>query len=129
MIIGSAAAMFRWAVFPLIAPAGLGVAGFLAVQSLHAFSFALSFLGMLEVIALTIPEERGGTAQGLSTFFIGTSLAIATMASGALYSATGIQWFLRKRVFLRCLRGLGLAIVPLSWATEKISPVRGVGGQ
>ncbi|PSH66075.1 MFS transporter [Phyllobacterium sophorae] len=93
LMIGSAVAMFRWTVFPLIAPAGLGVAGFLVVQSLHAFSFALSFLGMQKMIALTIPEERGGTAQGLSTFFIGTSLAIVTMASGPLYSATGIYGF------------------------------------
>jgi PPP family 3-phenylpropionic acid transporter len=111
LIIGSAAAMFRWAVFPLIAPAGLGVAGFLAVQSLHAFSFALSFLGMQKMIALTIPEERGGTAQGLSTFFIGTSLAIATMASGPLYSATGINGFYVMVFLAAC--GLGLAIVSL----------------
>ena len=111
LIIGSAAAMFRWAVFPLIAPAGLGVAGFLVVQSLHAFSFALSFLGMQKMIALTIPEERGGTAQGLSTFFIGTSLAIATMASGPLYSATGIYGFYAM-VALAAF-GLGLAIVSL----------------
>ncbi|MDR6632774.1 PPP family 3-phenylpropionic acid transporter [Phyllobacterium sp. 1468] len=111
LIIGSAAAMFRWAVFPLIAPAGLGVAGFLAVQSLHAFSFALSFLGMQKMIALTIPEERGGTAQGLSTFFIGTSLAIATMASGPLYSASGIYGFYVMVVLAAC--GLALAIVAL----------------
>lgn len=111
LIIGSAVAMFRWAVFPLIAPAGLGVAGFLAVQSLHAFSFALSFLGMQKMIALTIPEERGGTAQGLSTFFIGTSLAIATMASGPLYSATGIHGFYVMVLLAAC--GLGLAIVAL----------------
>ena len=77
-MIGSADAMFRWMAFPLIVPTGLGVAGFLLIQSLHAFSFALSFLGMQKMIALTIPEERGGTAQGLSTFFIGTSLAIVT---------------------------------------------------
>jgi PPP family 3-phenylpropionic acid transporter len=111
LIIGSAVAMFRWAVFPLIAPAGLGVAGFLVVQSLHAFSFALSFLGMQKMIALTIPEERGGTAQGLSTFFIGTSLAIATMASGPLYSVTGIYGFFG--MVLLAASGLGLATVSL----------------
>lgn len=111
LIIGSAAAMFRWAVFPLIAPAGLGVGGFLVVQSLHSFSFALSFLGMQKMIALTIPEERGGTAQGLSTFFIGTSLAIATMASGPLYSATGIYGFYAMVALAAC--GLSLAVVSL----------------
>jgi PPP family 3-phenylpropionic acid transporter len=111
LIIGSAVAMFRWAVFPLIEPAGLGVAGFLVAQSLHAFSFALSFLGMQKMIALTIPEERGGTAQGLSTFFIGTSLAIATMASGPLYSVTGIYGFFVMVLLAAC--GLGLATVSL----------------
>ncbi|MBA8878473.1 MFS transporter [Phyllobacterium myrsinacearum] len=93
LMIGSAVAIFRWTVFPLIIPAGFGVAGFFVVQSLHSFSFALSFLGMQKMIAMTIPEERGGTAQGISTFFIGTSLAIVTMVSGPLYSATGIYGF------------------------------------
>ncbi|MEI4480539.1 MULTISPECIES: MFS transporter [unclassified Phyllobacterium] len=111
LMIGSAVAMFRWAAFPLIEPAGLGVAGFLVVQCLHCFSFALSFLGMQKMIVLTIPEERGGTAQGLSTFFIGTSLAIATMASGPLYSATGIYGFYAM-VALAAI-GLSLAIVSL----------------
>jgi PPP family 3-phenylpropionic acid transporter len=119
LIIGSAAAMFRWAVFPLIAPAGLGVAGFLAVQSLHAFSFALSFLGMQKMIALTIPEERGGTAHGLSTFFIGTSLAVATMASGPLYSATGIYGFYAMVALAAC--GLGLAIVSLRLEQREVN--------
>ncbi|MGH6860120.1 MAG: MFS transporter [Phyllobacterium sp.] len=106
LMIGSGIAMLRWGVFPLIEPAGLGIAGFLVVQCLHCFSFALSFLGMQKMIVLTIPEERGGTAQGLSTFFIGTSLAIATMASGPLYAATGINGFYA----MVALAGIGLAL-------------------
>ncbi len=119
LMIGSAAAMFRWAVFPLVAPAGLGIAGFLVIQSLHAFSFALSFLGMQKMIALTIPEERGGTAQGLSTFFIGTALAIVTMASGPLYSATGIYGFYVMVALAAC--GLALANVSLNLEQREVS--------
>ena len=115
LMIGSTAAMFRWSVFPLIAPSGLGVAGFLFVQSLHAFSFALSFLGMQKMIALTIPEERGGTAQGLSTFFIGTSLAITTMMSGPLYAATGIYGF----YVMVTLAALGLVLTAVALRLEQ----------
>lgn len=111
LMVGSAFAMFRWAAFPLVAPSGLGVAGFFLIQSLHAFSFALSFLGMQKMIALTIPEERGGTAQGLSTFFIGTSLAIATMVSGPLYARTEIYGFYVMVALAAC--GLMLAGVSL----------------
>lgn len=111
LMMGSVAAMFRWAVFLLIEPFGLGVGGFLVVQCLHCLSFALSFLGLQKMIALTIPEERGGTAQGLSTFVVGISLAVATMASGPLYAATGIYGFY-VMVVLAAL-GLGLAMVSL----------------
>lgn len=115
LMIGSAVAIFRWTVFPLIVPAGLGVAGFFVVQSLHAFSFALSFLGMQKMIAMTIPEEKGGTAQGISTFFIGTSLAIITMVSGPLYSATGIYGFYA----MVALAAVGLVLANVSLRLEQ----------
>ncbi|WP_288192497.1 MFS transporter [uncultured Phyllobacterium sp.] len=115
LMIGSAVAIFRWTVFPLIVPAGLGVAGFFVVQSLHAFSFALSFLGMQKMIAMTIPEEKGGTAQGISTFFIGTSLAIVTMVSGPLYSATGIYGFYA----MVALAAVGLVLANVSLRLEQ----------
>jgi PPP family 3-phenylpropionic acid transporter len=115
LMIGSAVAIFRWTVFPLIVPAGLGVAGFFVVQSLHSFSFALSFLGMQKMIAMTIPEERGGTAQGISTFFIGTSLAIITMVSGPLYSATGIYGFYA----MVALAAVGLLLANVSLKLEQ----------
>ncbi|SDN92502.1 MFS transporter [Phyllobacterium sp. OV277] len=115
LMIGSAVAIFRWTVFPLIVPAGLGVIGFFVVQSLHSFSFALSFLGMQKMIAMTIPEEKGGTAQGISTFFIGTSLAIVTMVSGPLYSATGIYGFYAMVV----LAAVGLVLANVSLKLEQ----------
>ncbi|MBZ3692726.1 MFS transporter [Phyllobacterium calauticae] len=115
LMIGSAVAIFRWTIFPLIVPAGLGVAGFFVVQSLHAFSFALSFLGMQKMIAMTIPEEKGGTAQGISTFFIGTSLAIVTMVSGPLYSATGIYGFYA----MVALAAVGLVLANVSLRLEQ----------
>jgi PPP family 3-phenylpropionic acid transporter len=85
------------------------------VQSLHSFSFALSFLGMQKMIAMTIPEERGGTAQGISTFFIGTSLAIITMVSGPLYSATGIYGFYA----MVALAAVGLLLANVSLKLEQ----------
>ena len=115
LMIGSAVAMFRWTLFPLVEPLGLGLGGFLFSQCLHCFSFALSFLGMQKMIALTIPEERGGTAQGLSTFFVGTSLAAATIASGPLYSATGINGF----YVMVALAAIGLVLALASLKLER----------
>lgn len=89
LVIGAAVTIVRWIAFPLVIPLGLGFWGFVAEQTLHAFSFALTFLGLQKMIAERVPEEIGGTAQGLATLVLGLALAIATFLSGPLYAAIG----------------------------------------
>ncbi len=78
-------AILRWLVFPLVWPSGLGVPGFVAVQSLHAFSTGMMLIAVQKLIAETVLEERTGAAQGIAFFANGVSMALFTLASGPLY--------------------------------------------
>ncbi|MEI5679399.1 MULTISPECIES: MFS transporter [unclassified Mesorhizobium] len=93
LLLAGLAAIIRWLAFPLIWPMGLGVGGFFAVQSLHAFSTALILIGVQKLIAETVVEERTGAAQGIAFFANGLSMATVTLVSGPLYGRFGIGGF------------------------------------
>ncbi len=93
LAIAGAGAVLRWAVYPLIAPSGVGVAGFFAVQGLHAFSTGMLLIGVQKMIGETVPEERTGAAQGVAFFAIGFSMAVVTLASGPIYQRLGVAGF------------------------------------
>jgi PPP family 3-phenylpropionic acid transporter len=93
MSAAGAAAVLRWVLYPLIEPAGLGVPGFFAVQSLHALSTGLLLIGLQKMIGETIPEERTGAAQGVAFFSVGFAMAAVTLASGPLYERLGTGGF------------------------------------
>ncbi len=104
------AAMLRWVVYPIIWPAGLGVAGFFAVQSLHSFSTALMLIGVQKLIVETVPEDRTGAAQGIAFFANGISMAAITLLSGPLYAAFGVNGFFP----MVAIAAIGLALVGLA---------------
>ena len=93
LAIGTAVGLFRWVLFPLVWPLGLGVPGFYLAQGLHAFSFSLAFLGGQKMFSQTVPEERMGAAQGAAFFLVMGTLALFTLASGPLYGAYGVNGF------------------------------------
>ncbi|MDQ6437948.1 MFS transporter [Mesorhizobium sp. LHD-90] len=93
LALAGAGAVLRWLAFPLIWPSGIGVAGFFAIQSLHAFSTALILIGVQKLIVETVPEERTGAAQGIAFFATGFSMAAFTLLSGPLYAAFGVFGF------------------------------------
>lgn len=66
---------------------------YLALQALHAFTFAASYLVLQKVIADTIPEELSGAAQGLSYFALGAMMGLGSILSGPLYAAFGEKGF------------------------------------
>lgn len=92
--IAGAASVIRWLLFPLIWPLGAGVAGFFAVQALHAVSTGLLILAIQKMIAESVAEAQTGAAQGLHYFTSGIGMAAATVASGPLYAAFGANGFL-----------------------------------
>lgn len=91
--LGAGLGVLRWCLYPLIAPSGFGLAGFFAVQALHAFSFSLVFLGTQRMFTETVPEARMGAAQGSGFFIIMVMMAGITLVSGPLYERLGAAGF------------------------------------
>jgi len=108
LAIAGAAAVLRWAIFPLIEPAGLGEPGFSVAQSLHALSTGMLLIGLQKMIGETVPEDRTGAAQGVAFFATGFSMAAVTLLSGPLYEKLGIDGFYVMAVV--ALAGLGLIV-------------------
>lgn len=114
------AAILRWTVMPYAWEAGLGIAGFAAIQALHGLSTGLSMLGLQRMIAETVPEERMGAAQGVAVFSSGGAMALVTLASGPLYTAFGVGGFL-------AMAALACAGAALALAARRLAPKRGIG--
>lgn len=93
LLLAGVGAMLRWIAFPLIWPSGLGVAGFVVGQSLHALSTGLVLLGVQKMIAQTVADHRLGAAQGLVFFGNGFSMAAVMLVSGPLYETLGVKGF------------------------------------
>ncbi|NGN39583.1 MFS transporter [Mesorhizobium sp. CGMCC 1.15528] len=110
LLLAGLAAIVRWLAFPLIWPMGLGVGGFFAVQSLHAFSTALILIGVQKLIAETVVEERTGAAQGIAFFANGLSMATVTLVSGPLYGRLGVGGF----YVMAAVAVLGLVFIALA---------------
>jgi len=121
MAIAGIGAIIRWIAFPLVWPLGLGVAGFFAVQSLHAVSVAMVLIGLQKMIAETVSEERTGAAQGIAYFFNGSISAAVTLASGQLYDRLGVDGFLA----MIPIAIIGMALIGLASRSTPKHPVRG----
>ena len=58
----------------------------IAVQGFHAFTFGAAHVAVMHFIAREVPVEFSATAQSLySSFAVGTTMALAMLASGWLY--------------------------------------------
>ncbi len=88
--IGCIAAIVRWLLFPI----GWNVWGYAILQVGHAFSFALTHLGLQYRLAETVDEEGQASAQGAYMFYNGAFLALSTLLSGVLYRAAGLNGYL-----------------------------------
>ena len=82
-------------------------------QPLHGFTFALTHLAVMAVIAAVVPDERAATAQALyGTLCLGLASAAVTMTAGWLWAAWGARAFWT-------MSALCLAAVPLA-ATMRV---------
>ena len=115
-------AIIRWCATPLVWEAGLGVPGFFAVQSLHAFSTGLFLIGVQKLIAETVSEEQTGAAQGIAFFANGLAFAATTLLSGPLYDAFGGNGFFA----MAGVAFVGLVLVGLAWRQPQSA---GSGGE
>jgi PPP family 3-phenylpropionic acid transporter len=79
-----ALAALRW----LVLGATTALPAIIAVQSLHAFSYAAAHLGAIHVIAATVAPGLSATAQSLyAALVMGLSLGVMLLVSGPLYEA------------------------------------------
>jgi len=86
ILIGALGGIVRWGV--LASTTDLG--WLLAINWLHAASFAFAHLGAMHFIPRGIPQGLTATAQGLySSIGISVAVAVATLALGPLYAALG----------------------------------------
>lgn len=121
LVAAGAVAALRWALFPFVWASGAGVAGFFTIQALHAFSTGFLLIGVQMMIAEVVPEERTGAAQGIAFFANGLTMAAATLASGPLYAAYGVNGFLAMAM----VAVAGTVLVAFSLRS---SPKLGAGG-
>ena len=84
--VGAIGGTVRWALFPLL---GGVLAPWVAIQGLHAASFAATHLGVMTIVGRAVDERRAATVQGMMVSMNGFAMAIATLASGPLYRAFG----------------------------------------
>jgi PPP family 3-phenylpropionic acid transporter len=89
MTFGCAVAVGRWLLFPL----EMSFAGYFALQCLHAFTYAIIHISVQSRLVERIAAEQEGAAQGLYFFYNGIFMAIATFASGFVFSWYGVSGF------------------------------------
>ncbi len=86
LLLGAAAGMVRWGVFGSTAD----LAVIVAVQWLHALTFAATHLGAMHFLARAVPREHSATAQTLyAALGVGVLMGLAMIVSGAIYGALG----------------------------------------
>lgn len=93
MMIGAAGATVRW----LATAAEPPLAILFLVQTLHALSFAATYMGMIEFIDRAVPARLVNTAMAVnSTAGVGAMTGLATVSAGFLFQSQGASaaWLL-----------------------------------
>jgi PPP family 3-phenylpropionic acid transporter len=81
---------------------------FIALQPLHALSFAAAHLGAMHYIAHSVPRQQAGAAQSFYTAGVGgLGLGLASLVSGWLYGTWGGEAYLA----MAAIAGLGALLV------------------
>ncbi len=106
--VGALAAVLRWGMMAFDPPSVVLV----ALQILHAGSFAATHLGAMRWIGQHVPAHQVGTAQALlATVTSGFAMSVALMASGPLYASVGAGGYLA----MAAVAGVGLAMALGLW--------------
>lgn len=107
MAAGAAAAILRWGAMacdPSLGP-------LLALQALHAFSFAATYLGMMRAITAAGRAGLAARIQGLSAMMQGLAMAAAMSVAGSVHAGGGGAMY----GLMAILAVLGGGVVVLAW--------------
>ena len=101
LVLGGAAAIVRWTALAFAPPLWL----VFPLQTLHAFSYAATFLASLQLIERLSTPRNASAAQAINSALSGGLLmGIATMASGPLFDRFGAHGYLLMAAM--CAAGL-----------------------
>lgn len=89
LVLAALAAIVRWVAMTFDPP----FAALVPLQLLHGLSFGATHLGIVNLVADSLPERLGATAQSVMYAVSSLAMALATLAAGALYGAYGAQTF------------------------------------
>jgi PPP family 3-phenylpropionic acid transporter len=108
IVLGAGAAVLRWLIM------GLDPALFLllALQSLHALTFAATHIGAVHFIARGVPDAQAGTAQALyASITGGIATGGVTLMAGPIYAGFGgrVYWAMASVAAAALLAALALA--------------------
>lgn len=111
MLLGAAAGIVRWGVLG----STTDLATLVAVQWLHALTFAATHLGAMHFLARAVPREHSATAQTLyAALGVGALMGLAMIVSGAIYGALGGAAF-HAMAALSVLGALAGLVLARSW--------------
>lgn len=89
--VGASAAVVRWTLMAFSPP----LWGLWPLQTLHALSFAATYLAGVQIVERLSPPDSHTAAQTLSSVVsAGVLIGLATAASGPLYDAFGLKGYL-----------------------------------
>ena len=101
LMIGGVAAMLRWSLLALAPP----LWALWPLQTLHALSFAATYLAGVQIVERLCPPQNHTAAQTLgSSLSAGLLIGLATAVSGPLYDGVGLQGYWAMTL----LAGLGV---------------------
>jgi MFS transporter, PPP family, 3-phenylpropionic acid transporter len=111
VIIGAGVGIVRWPLMSFDAP----VAAVIAVQTLHAITFAALHVGTMIYIRETVPQRLRNTAQGLHSAITGGAvMSLAMWASGPLFGALGARAYLAMAAMSAAALGFALLLRRIS---------------
>ncbi len=118
MMIGAIAAIVRWFAMAFDPPLMLLV----ALQLLHALTYAATHLGAMQFLARAVPAEQSGTAQGVYALVTGgLAMALANQIAGLAYLSAQSRAYL-VMVGVSIIALAALALLKRRWNGGLVAP-------
>lgn len=107
LMVGVVAAVVRWSLMALAPP----LWALWPLQTLHALTFAATYLAGVEIIEKLTPDDSHTAGQTLNSMLAaGVLIGVATLASGPLYDAVGVGGYLAMAGMAAAGGGLALSL-------------------
>jgi PPP family 3-phenylpropionic acid transporter len=116
VLIGAASGVVRW----IVTAQEPGIALLAGVQLLHGFTFGITQVGIVALMAQRVPQHLLASAQGYLAAASGAAMSLSTIVSGLLYAQVGEGVYLAMA--LMALAGGGV----IGWARPRLAAVHAI---